>query len=792
MEQDFISKIDKFIRGSFYFLFFLLPLIIWPDTFELFEFNKMWLVFMTTLFIFFLWGSKMIIQKKFEIRRTPLDIPLLLFFLSQLISTIISAEPHVSFWGYYSRFNGGLLSTVAYIFLYYAFATNMLGAEEEERSKNPILWLSVGTFTFILSALIPAVIPIIMIKMIFFIGLDALALFFFLKAISASNQVTKCLTIILLSGFAVVLWGLPSHFGTDPTCFVFRGTFDVSCWTADFQPTVRIFSTLGQPNWLGTFLAAIIPISAGFGIVKLSERGKSASISYLILTVLFFISLLYSRSQSAFLGLVVGMLIFLAFIIYKNLNEIKKVAKSDFSKYIIALIFLFGIFNFFIGAPIESINKLTTLNGIQNLISSHSSTTQPKIQPGLNTNQDIQVGGSESGDIRLIVWQGAIKIWQTHPLFGTGVETFAYSYYKVKPLAHNLTSEWDYLYNKAHNEYLNYLATTGIFGLGTYLLFAAFFAFYFLKAALKKSESETFPISAGIFAGFCAMLVSNFFGFSVVVINLFIFLFPIFFLGLENEKLVSHMFTIPNKASDHPHAKVFPPQVIAIVILGLIALYYEFFLIRFWSADREYALGYNLDHASQYAQAYQPLSKAVQDLPTEDLYKDELSINMATISLLFADQKQTDQAKQFGQQAKALSDYVVSKHPQNIVFYKTRARVLFALSEIDPTFLDQAIAEIEQARTLAPTDAKLAFNEGLFYQQKGDLDNAVKYVSQAIALKPNYADAYNSLALMYADLAKKNPRNAAIYKQKEKDSVEYILTHIDPNNKAAKDLLKTL
>jgi O-antigen ligase len=55
-------------------------------------------------------------------------------------------------------------------------------------------------------------------------------------------------------------------------------------------------------------------------------------------------------------------------------------------------------------------------------------------------------------------------------LFGTGVETFAYAYYFVRPQAHNLTSEWDYLYNKAHNEYLNYFATTGFIGLGTYLL----------------------------------------------------------------------------------------------------------------------------------------------------------------------------------------------------------------------------------------------------------------------------------------------------------------------------------
>src|SRR5215216_6020900 len=136
MREDFISKINSAIRWSFYSLFFLVPLILWPDTFELFEFNKMWLVFAISLLIFFLWGSKMIIQKRFEIRKTPLDIPIALFLLSQIISTIYSIDPHVSFWGYYSRFNGGLLSTISYIFLYYAFATNMIKTDEEEDEEE--------------------------------------------------------------------------------------------------------------------------------------------------------------------------------------------------------------------------------------------------------------------------------------------------------------------------------------------------------------------------------------------------------------------------------------------------------------------------------------------------------------------------------------------------------------------------------------------------------------------------------------------------------------------------------
>src|SRR5882724_6149882 len=116
---------DKIIAISFYTLLFLVPLTFSGNTSELFEFNKMWITFGATIIIMVAWLSKMTLQRKIVIQRTPLDIPLLLFLLSQIISTIFSLDPHVSWWGYYSRFNGGLLSTICYILLYYAFVSNL-------------------------------------------------------------------------------------------------------------------------------------------------------------------------------------------------------------------------------------------------------------------------------------------------------------------------------------------------------------------------------------------------------------------------------------------------------------------------------------------------------------------------------------------------------------------------------------------------------------------------------------------------------------------------------------------
>src|SRR6266404_71998 len=113
-----LNFLNRTIEYSFYLIFFLVPLALTGDTSELFEFNKLWVTFILTLVIGFAWISKMIIKRQVRIQKTPLDIPIGLFLLSEVISTVLSLDIHTSIWGYYSRFNGGLLSILFYVFLY--------------------------------------------------------------------------------------------------------------------------------------------------------------------------------------------------------------------------------------------------------------------------------------------------------------------------------------------------------------------------------------------------------------------------------------------------------------------------------------------------------------------------------------------------------------------------------------------------------------------------------------------------------------------------------------------------
>jgi len=767
IETPFIRALNKIIEFTFYAIFFLVPIVIHGQTFELFEFNKMWLTFGFALLIAFLWIAKILATSKVTFQRTILDIPIALFLISQIISTIFSIDPHTSFWGYYSRFNGGLLSILCYIFLYYAYATHLSVSDKNGEKKYSV----------------------------------------------------RLIVVTLLSGTIVALWGFPSHFGYDPTCLYFRGTLDVSCWTESFQPTIRIFSTLGQPNWLAAYLAVLLPILLALPFSFFAKiTTKKVNVQYVLLgvfvltAILLYIDILFTRSQSGFIATWIGLGVFGAltgFTVWRQKDALAHTKKSVFVKFFGALAISVLLFTFIIGTPIKAL-QLFSLESLQ------KSTAKPSIQiDSEKSNSEApastgELGGTDSGKIRLIVWRGALDVFKSYPLFGSGVETFAFAYYKVKPIEHNLTSEWDFLYNKAHNEYLNYLATTGIVGLGTYVLFIGWFLYKSIKKVLQNDIPQHTFLITGLIGGFTSILISNFFGFSVVIVNLFLFIIPILVFdlggfGFGNLKIWK-LGKSANKAPEtsktkivHEESGVGGMQMIGIIIVGIIVLYLELILLRYWIADQHYAKGSNLNKyagVQGYIDAQEPLTQAVEIRPTENLYKNELSVNLATIALIAQEQKASTQAAAFAERAALLSDEVIAENPNNVVYFKTRTRVYYALSQLKPEYFQKALEAIEKSEELAPTDAKILYNKALLYGQAGDRMKAIDVLTQTIALKPNYVDAYQARALMYnqeaADVAKTNTVQAESLKTKARGDLQHILDKLDPKSKTIIDLLDSI
>ncbi len=728
----------KLISGTFIIYFLLLPLIIFPKTSEIFEFNKMVFTYLITIILCSLWLLRMVINKKIIFNKTSLDSPLIIFLCSQLVSTVFSIDSRTSFLGFYSRFNGGLLSIITYSLLYWVFVSNM-----------------------------------------------------------DKVQVKKVFYALLVSTLISSIWAIFEHFGHSFSCLIFPdfNKFDVSCWVQDVR--TRVYSSFGQPNWLAAWLTALIPILWGFQIsnfkfpisnentknksqilTKIEQYPNLLSTIFYLLSSVFFITLLFTKSRSGILAFCISFAIFWIMVLYAQRNNFKRTLLT-FS----LTTFYLLLTTLFIGSPwTPKLSELISSNPTTH-ISQPLSPQGPALEVG---------GGTESGTIRKIVWTGAFDIWKKYPIFGSGVETFAYSYYGSRPVAHNLVSEWDYLYNKAHNEYLNYLSTTGLVGFLAYL----FLITASISQIVKISNKYQYPINTnfknknhdndilleignlklvniGIISGYISILITNFFGFSVVTTSVLFFLFPAFAVSLGKSEQIK----------DESNNNLDITQK-AIIFLLLPFTFYLLLLTRnYWYSDFTYAKAKLQNDSQNYQSAAKTLTELVKKTPSEAIYWDELADTISSLAINSTESKDSGLSTQLASSAITDGNLAISLSPANVNLKRKQATRLINMSAIDQNYLLNAKNILEQAILQAPTDARLFYNLGLAYLRTGDYENAIKTLDKTIAMKPDYERAHYAIALIYEDINKKD---------KAKEHLEYILKNINPKNEEVKRELNGL
>jgi tetratricopeptide (TPR) repeat protein len=477
--------------------------------------------------------------------------------------------------------------------------------------------------------------------------------------------------------------------------------------------------------------------------------------------------------------------------------------KDAVGKNLVIFILVFLLVSFVVGIPFSRVEQFS-LPGLINIAKK-----TPKVDVPPPTFA-AELGGTDSGKIRLYVWKGAINTFAHNPILGTGLETYAFAYYKYKPVGQNLTSEWNFLYNKAHNEFLNYLATTGIVGFSSYIFMIGLFlsAFSFLYFGKQKGrvinwygkisrtnlyknayEGVVSPLPLALIASYFGILITNFFGFSVVVTNIYLFMIPAFFfilLGmLKPESELRKSFSGSGFS--------YGAGAISLSVL-VVCLFLLFRLYSIWVADTQYALGRNLNQVGQYQQAYPLLLSAVGRYP-EPVFKDEFAVNQAALATSFATQDSTQSAQlsqSLAQQAVQISDNVTSIYPKNIVYWKSRVRIFYTLAQVDPSFLTKALEAIKKADELAPNDASISYNLGVLYGQTGDSKKAVEVLERAVGMRPDYQDARYGLGVFYRELAVDDKGNIVNdeYNKKAIEQMKYILTKITPNDTRAKDAIE--
>ncbi len=686
-----------------------------PFNFELFEYNKMMLVYFLTTIIMACWVWKMISEKSLIIKQTPLDIPILLFLGANILSTIFSIDTHVSIWGYYSRSNGGLVSIFSYTLLYFALVSNI-----------------------------------------------------------SREYAMKFLKSAVAGGTVITLYAIPEHFGVSPSCIFLTGQFSANCWVQDVQ--TRVFATLGQPNWLAAYLAMLI-----FPVLYfvLTTKNKFSTIFYAFTSILFYLAFTFTYSRGATLGLLAGFAVFLGAFLCVHLGG----GKLNLNKSILIILSAFILINLFFGSALTSFKLLSKF--------------APPPRPGVitkvppNSGTQLENGGTESGAIRLIVWRGEIDIWRHFPVLGTGVETFAFSYYSFRPPEHNLVSEWDFLYNKAHNEFLNYLANTGLVGFLSYTILILTFIFWSIKKIISPKADNRLLLIA-ILASLVSYHVQNFFGFSVVIIAVFFYLFPaLAFIttdSLRPFKIPSSFYLLSSGFQLIYRRPIYTKLAkIAVIIISTSII---ITLTRHYWADTYFASGNSASDAGNSGKAYNKFIEAVSLSPGEPYYRSELAYAAAASAVALSEEDATISAR-LKTEAIKVTEQVLKESPKNVSFYRTAIRTYYYLSILDKQFTAKTLQTLNQTITLAPTDAKLLYNKAVILGQTGRNQEAIQALEKTVILKPNYRDAYYTLGLFYFDSASDQKSSAHLddkQKDKAREQMKKVLQLIPGDSEATEKL----
>lgn len=637
-------EIDRIIYFSYFALAIITPLIFTTQNTELYEVPKMMFVYTAATVILFATILKWLLEKKVALPKNKAFMAFAALTFVQLLSTFTSQDKYTSIFGFPSRLNGGMLSQLTYLVIFGGALINL----------NP-------------------------------------------------QKAKKIIYSIIVTALVVSLWGIPAHFGRDPSCFVLTGKLSSTCWQKDFDPTLRIFSTLGQPNWLASYLVLTLPIT--LSLVFVFKRRKTR-IFLIAASSLIFLAIILTNSRSGALGAAISIAVFLILAGTKTIrSNIKTLA---------LLTVVFTVITLFFASSLKArINQTVPSPVTQQL--SDPETQQPNSPANSPT---------ESGLIRLIVWKGAIEIFKTSPILGTGPETFVSAYYLTRPTEHNQTSEWEFFYNKAHNEFLNYLANTGALGLVAYLTFAVITIYQIAQVSKKRTEESQITKAAA--GGIIGYLVTIFFGFSTVATQTIAMVIIASSLVLLKKQEIK-TYDIPFK-----NQKALKLSVgIAIVLLFFVlSQVLKLYLSDSWERRAE-----SLSAGRQLI-AY---SNATTAHPTNNPY---LLANFANaIALYLTDLNDDQKAKELASQADYLAQNAIAVSPNNYLVNQKVAKTYLLIFPYNDLYKQKAQDLGQKLTILAPTYpiSYLTYAKILVLDDKSA--EAMVQVKKALNLKPDYLEA---------------------------------------------------
>ncbi len=279
---------------------------------------------------------------------------------------------------------------------------------------------------------------------------------------------------VVASGAIVSLYGVLQILGID----IFRFNKEIAPFL-----TYRALSSFGQPNFLGSFLLLVIPLSV---YLLVFTRRFWLRFVYFLALALNFACLFFTSSRGAFLAF---SLVFLGFVIGLLFSRASRKLKLAVAVGGLSLIFL----------------------ALAAFLAISPERWQKTFSPGYG-----------SVAIRQIFYRAAASASLSNPVFGYGLETGTEIFIKYYAPDWAIFGDVGMNADRAHNLFLDIIISSGFWGLAWFSVIY----YYFFLLAYENWRRRVFPwLSLALAAGAAAYLISLLFSFPVTGTEVYFWLF---------------------------------------------------------------------------------------------------------------------------------------------------------------------------------------------------------------------------------------------------------------------------
>jgi O-antigen ligase len=519
------------------------------------------------------------------------------------------------------------------------------------------------------------------------------ALFLFTAAnLRTRAQAQRLWSAVVWGSAPIVVYGLLQALGIDPLD-----------WHTDAASPV--LSTIGRANFLGSYLALVIPLTAG----RLLSTRRRWPIVLLLIAQL--ICLALTQARGAWIGVGVGMLIFaVAWAMTTHNKRLTAIALTVVGL-AISLVILLNVSN----GPLDVLARI----------------------PGLDRLAVLSHTDEGSAAARLTIWQATLPLATDRPVLGYGPETMRVTFTRVFPPQLVYYQGRHVTVDRAHNLWLDLWMSAGLAGSIAFLALLTGFGWLAWNGLCGASDRWDKARWAALIGAVAGHVIDLQFGFDLTASATIFWLL----LALATFPMSAASSSVETQKGTSGISARLPYLLPTLATLALIG----FVCVRPLLADAAY---WNSQQGTQsLSTRLTEAERAVSLWPLEPQHFIGLAEIHGQNANPFAAEKSLADA-----------DRLSPNDPQ---VWVARGNLYAYWGDAEPRYFLRAEAAYRRAVELAPNVAAYHTALGLILARQGRSQEGLAELQRAVALDATDGTAYRHLADLYQALGREAEANEA-------------------------------